>query len=82
MADPLAPHPLPQIEVDAASVASAFGLSLEAFREQMDSGGIRTLTERGVGSDLGHYRLSFWLGTRRFRMTTDADGHVLTREPG
>lgn len=82
MADTLVPHPLPQIEVDAAIVSQALGLSLEAFRELMDTGGIRTLTERGVGSDLGCYRLSFWFGTRRFRMTTDADGHVLTREPG
>jgi len=80
VADPLAPHPLPTIEVDAAGVAPALGLSLEAFREQMEAGRIRTLTERGVGDDLGHYRLSFWFGSRRFRMVTDATGRVLRRE--
>lgn len=82
VADPSAPRPLPQIEVDAGTVAHALGLSLEAFRNLMDTGRISTLTERGVGDDLGRYRLSFWFGKRRFRMITDADGRVLAREPG
>ena len=80
MADPLAPHPLPEIEVDAVGVAPALGLSVDAFRELMETGRIRTLTERGVGDDLGRYRLSFWCGTRRFRMITDGAGRVLRRE--
>jgi hypothetical protein len=78
--DSLAPHPLPRIEVDAATVAHALDLELEVFRDLMDTGGIRTLTERGVGDDLGRYRLSFWFGKRRFRMITDAAGRVLARE--
>jgi hypothetical protein len=80
MADPRAPGPLPKIEVDAAIVAPALGLTVERFRSLMDAGRIRTLSERGVGDDLGRYRLSFWYGARRFRIVTDASGRLLARE--
>jgi hypothetical protein len=73
---------LPRIEVDAATVAHALDLKLEVFKELMDTGRIRTLSERGVGDDLGRYRLSFWFGKRRFRMITDADGRLIARDPG
>jgi hypothetical protein len=82
VADSLAPRPLPRIEVDAATVAHALDLKLEVFKELMDTGRIRTLSERGVGDDLGRYRLSFWFGKRRFRMITDADGRLIARDPG
>lgn len=80
MADPLAPRPLPEIEVDAAAVAQALGLSRTEFQRLMDAGRIRTLTERGTGPELGQYRLSFWQGQRRYRIVTDAEGRVLARE--
>ncbi|MCX7556915.1 DUF6522 family protein [Xanthomonadaceae bacterium JHOS43] len=80
MADPLAPQPLPEIEVDPAAVAQALGLSLRVFQQLMDSGRIRTLSERGTGAEFGQYRLSFWHGERRYRIVTDAAGHVLSRE--
>lgn len=80
MADPLVPSPRPEIEVDAASVAKALGLSIEEFRQLNDSGRIKTLSERGTGAETGLYRLSFWHGKRRCRMVTDAGGRVLSRD--
>lgn len=82
MADPNAPHPLPRINVEVTAIAEALGLSTEEFRRLMDSGRIRTLSERGVDSDLGHFRLSFWHGKQRYRIVTDAQGKVLSRETG
>lgn len=80
MADTLAPLPRPEIEVDAVTVATALGLSLEEFRTLMDSGRIQTLSERGTGAELGLYRLSFWHGKRRYRVVTDAQGRVRSSE--
>jgi hypothetical protein len=79
MTDPGAPRPLPQIEIDAAMVASALGLTADEFRQLMDSGRIRTLSERGTGADSGQFRLSFWHGKRRYQLVTDAEGRVVAR---
>jgi Family of unknown function (DUF6522) len=72
------PHP-PDIEVDAALVASALGLAPAEFQALMRNGRIRTLCERGIGEDAGRYRLSFYHLKRRFRLITDAQGNVLSR---
>lgn len=72
------PHP-PDIEVDAALVASALGLAPAEFQTLMRNGRIRTLCERGIGEDAGRYRLSFYHLKRRFRLITDAQGNVLGR---
>jgi Family of unknown function (DUF6522) len=72
------PRP-PEIEVDAALVASALGLAPAEFQTLMRNGRIRTLCERGVGEDAGRYRLSFYHLKRRFRLITDAQGKVLSR---
>lgn len=73
---PSIPAQMP-IEVDAAAVARGLGLALPEFRQLMDSGRIRTLSERGTGADAGQFRLSFWHGRRRYRVITDATGRVL-----
>lgn len=79
MADASATSARPaQIDVEAADVASALGLTTARFRELMESGRIRTLSERGVGADSGSYRLSFWFGGRCYRRVTDAHGRVLS----
>jgi hypothetical protein len=80
VADPLAPLPRPQIEVDAAAAARGLGLVLEEFRRLMDEGRIGTLSERGTGAEAGLYRLSFWHGKRRYRIVTDREGRVLSSE--
>jgi hypothetical protein len=71
--------PATGIEVDAAEVAAALGLAPMEFQALMRSGRIRTLCERGVGEDVGRYRLSFYYLKRRFRLITDARGNVLNR---
>ena len=70
----------PGIEVDAAAVARALGLSSAGFRALFDGGRIRTLCERGTGEDASRFRLSFYHGKRRYRIVTDAAGAVLERE--
>ncbi|MBK9655249.1 MAG: hypothetical protein IPO66_07165 [Rhodanobacteraceae bacterium] len=67
----------PMIEVDAHLVARALGLTSAEFQTLMRAGRVRTLSERGVGTDAGLYRLSFYHGKRRFRCVTDASGKVL-----
>lgn len=67
----------PMIEVDAHLVARALGLTTADFQTLMRVGRVRTLSERGVGTDAGLYRLSFYHGKRRFRCVTDASGKVL-----
>ena len=48
----------PMIEVDAHLVAPALGLTTAEFQTLMRAGRVRTLSERGVGTDAGLYRLS------------------------
>ena len=67
----------PMIEVEAHLVAQALGLTTAEFQTLMRAGRVRTLSERGVGTDSGLYRLSFYHGKRRFRCVTDASGKVL-----
>lgn len=67
----------PMIEVDAHLVAPALGLTTAEFQTLMRAGRVRTLSERGVGADVGLYRLSFYHGKRRFRCVTDAAGKMV-----
>ena len=67
----------PMIEVGAHLVAPALGLTTAEFQTLMRAGRVRTLSERGVGTDAGLYRLSFYHGKRRFRCVTDAAGKIL-----
>lgn len=72
------PHPM--IEVDAHLVARALALPMAQFQALMRAGRIRTLSERGVATDAGLYRLSFYYGKLRFRCVTDATGRIVRRE--
>ena len=63
--------------IDAALIARGLGLELEVFRSLMREGRIRTLSERGVGEDLGRFRLTFWWQKARFQIVTDASGNPL-----
>lgn len=67
----------PMIEVEAHLVAQALGLTTAEFQTLMRAGRVRTLSERGVGTDAGLYRLSFYHGKRRFRCVTDAAGKII-----
>ncbi len=66
--------------VDAALVASRFGLSVEAFREDMRRGAIVAVCEQGVETDQGRFRLTFRRGALLWRFVLDQDG-TLTEDP-
>ncbi len=55
------------------------GLAIEPWRVQagMREGRITTPCERGIGEDLGRYRVTFYFGKRRFRLLADASGNAL-----
>jgi hypothetical protein len=45
----------------------------------MASGAITSQFEKGVGADEGRFRLTFWHGKLRVRLTCAEDGTVLSR---
>jgi hypothetical protein len=66
--------PRPTIEIDAALVARALALEVDAFRRLMDNRKISVLCERGTGEDAGLYRATFYHDDRRARFVVDAHG--------
>ncbi|WP_298580072.1 DUF6522 family protein [uncultured Luteimonas sp.] len=64
----------PEVEIDAALVASGLDLEVEQFRQLMEQRKISVLCERGTGEDAGLYRASFYHGERRVRLVVDASG--------
>ena len=73
---PLEVIPSPDIEIDAAIVAQAFGIDVATFRDLMDRHKIAMLCERGTGEDAGRYRASFYLDRKRVRLVVDRDGQL------
>lgn len=67
------------IEIEASVVAEGLALSLTQLRQQMRSGRITSLSERGTGEDLGRYRLTFFSEHRRFRVVVDERGAIIQR---
>ena len=76
MSDPSADRPQ-GIEIDASLVAAGLALDPARFRELMRAGKIRSLCERGTGTDEGRFRLSFYYGAHRFRVVTDGAGREI-----
>ena len=76
---PIATNPAaPDITIDAALLADAFGLEQDAFRKLMDDRKITVLCERGTGEDAGLYRASFYYGDTRVRLVVDETGQPVT----
>lgn len=73
---PIALQPALEIEIDAAPIASAFGLTPEAFLRLLRQRRISQLCERGTGEDAGLYRASFYHGRRRVRVVVDRQGRL------
>ncbi|HNR90845.1 MAG TPA: DUF6522 family protein [Dokdonella sp.] len=73
---PLHTTPAPEIEIDGAIVAQAFGLDVATFRTLMEQQRITQLCERGTGEDAGRHRASFYLDRRRVRIVVDRDGRL------
>lgn len=74
--------PEPAIEIDAALVARALALEVDAFRQLMENRKICVLCERGTGDDAGRYRATFYHGDRRARFVLDAHGRPLPDTTG
>lgn len=71
---------VPEIEVDASLIADGLEIESSLVQAHLHAGRIRVLSERGIGDDLGTFRVTFYLGSRSLRLLLDASGTVLDRE--
>lgn len=65
------------IEIEASVIGAGLGIEPAQVQAGLDDGTISTLCERGVGEDLGRYRVTFYCGKRRLRLMVDAGGRIL-----
>jgi hypothetical protein len=68
------------VEVDAPMVARGLKLPIEQFMAEMRRGIVYSLSERGIGEDEGHFRLTFRYRDRQFRIVVTATGEVVSEE--
>ena len=68
-----------EVEIDASIVAEGLGIALPRLREGMRAGTITSVSERGVDTDQGRHRLTFFSEHRRFRVIVDASGAIVQR---
>ncbi|MFN3724120.1 MAG: DUF6522 family protein [Paracoccaceae bacterium] len=66
-------------EVDAATIAAAFGLDPAELQARMRAGEVTSQCEKGMDADAGRFRLTFRHKGRVLRLTVDGAGHILTR---
>jgi Family of unknown function (DUF6522) len=67
------------IQIDASIVAEGLGMRPPLLLEQMREGTITSLCERGTEADHGRHRLTFFSGSRRFRLVVDESGAIVER---
>ena len=67
------------IEVEAPVIAEALDLPPEVLMTMVRSGQITSLCERGVDTDEGRYRLTFFLRGKRLRFVVDGRGQIIRR---
>lgn len=65
--------------VDVAILAEGLGIDVTDVEIFMRQGRLTSKFERGVGSDKGRYRLTFWMDAKRFRIVIDDQGKVLQK---
>jgi len=65
--------------VDAALVGELLHLSASRVQILMRSGEITSVCERGLDQHAGEFRLSFFYGNRRARVSTDLEGRILRK---
>ena len=63
--------------VDVAILADGFGIDAADVEPLMREGRLTSRFERGVGTDAGRCRLTFWLDAKRFRIVVDEQGTVV-----
>ena len=69
-------------DVDAITIGKGLALDPSAIPALMKEGEITSACEQGEGADAGRYRLTFFHGSRRFRITVDKAGAILATEHG
>jgi Family of unknown function (DUF6522) len=67
------------LRVDAAIIAEGLGIEPSLVQTRMREGKITARCERGIDEDAGRYRLTFFSGSRRFRLVVDQEGNVIQR---
>ena len=67
------------VQIDAAIVAEGLGLAPSLLRQEMRAGRVTSLAERGVDTDAGRHRLTFFSEHRRFRVVIDESGAIIQR---
>ena len=67
------------IQVDATIVGEGLGIEPSRLQAHMREGKVTSMCERGVDEDIGRYRLTFFYGSRRFRLIIDEAGNVVQR---
>jgi len=65
--------------VDAGLLAELLGVNASDIPALMQTRAITSACERGTNEHSGRYRLSFFYGNRRARLSLDASGRVLNR---
>jgi hypothetical protein len=71
---PIELNPKLEIEIEAAPIATALDLPVDAFLQLLTQRKIDQLCERGTGDDAGLYRASFYHAGKRARVVLDRDG--------
>lgn len=66
-----------RFEVDAVTIATAFGLDPAQLREKIRAVEVTSLCEMGVDADAGRFRLTFRHAGRVLRLTVDKGGAIL-----
>lgn len=67
------------VQIDASLIAEGLGIALPLLKEQMRTGEITSLSERGIDADSGRHRLTFFSAHRRFRLVVDEGGTIIQR---
>ncbi|MCQ0093740.1 DUF6522 family protein [Roseovarius sp. M141] len=63
--------------IDAVDLGALFDLPPGDVADAMRAGNITSQFETGTGDDEGTFRMTFWYGARRVRLTCAEDGTVL-----
>ncbi len=63
--------------VEAAVIAAGLEVQADRVLGLLRSGEITSTSEHGVGADAGFHRLTFYHGTRRFRVIIDEAGRII-----
>ncbi len=68
-----------EFHVDASLLAFLLGIAPADITDLMKSQAITSICERGVDTDAGRFRLTFFYRSRRARLNVDSSGTVLQR---